>query len=171
MISALFVRKDSIYKELGLDCWDLERNAKLFKGSNPVICHPPCGQWGRLRGLASVDPEQKELAFFAIEKIRKNGGVLEHPESSQLFLGDILPVPGQYDKFGGFSMKINQSYFGHPARKRTYLYFYGIERFELLPCPISFDLVYGNVANMSKKLREHTPVNLAKWLIENLEKI
>jgi hypothetical protein len=27
-VSALFVRKDSIYKELGVDCWDAERRCR-----------------------------------------------------------------------------------------------------------------------------------------------
>lgn len=26
-ISALFVRKDSVYKTLGVDCWDIDRDA------------------------------------------------------------------------------------------------------------------------------------------------
>jgi hypothetical protein len=28
MISALYVRRDSIYKTLGVDCWDIDRDAK-----------------------------------------------------------------------------------------------------------------------------------------------
>jgi hypothetical protein len=170
MVAALFVRKDSIYKELGLDCWGEERKAENYKGPYPVICHPPCQQWGRLRQFAKVNEYEKNLAFIAIDLVRKYGGVLEHPEASKLFDGKILPLPGQRDKFG-FSMKICQNWFGHKARKKTYLYIVGIEPKNIPAYPISFDLPQvQNLRNLSKKYREYTPVKFAKWLKDLAER-
>jgi hypothetical protein len=59
-VSALFVRKDSIYKELGVDCWDAERNALNWPGGNPLIAHPPCRAWGQLSHWAKPLPGEKE---------------------------------------------------------------------------------------------------------------
>ena len=174
-MAALFVRKDSVYKKMGLDCWDIERDARLFPGGMPVIAHPPCRAWGRLRAFAKPRPDEKELAIFAIEQIRKNGGVLEHPQGSLLW-PEILPLPGRTDQFGGFTISINQSWFGHRAEKKTFLYICGISKKQMPPVPISFDLVTHVVAQFSKNKikrpeiskaeREHTPLHLAKWLYD-----
>lgn len=42
MVSVLYVRNDSVYKELDVDCWDIERDARKWPGGNPVVAHPPC---------------------------------------------------------------------------------------------------------------------------------
>lgn len=53
-VAVLFARADSTYKTLpGTDVWDIERNAKLWPGGAPVVAHPPCRAWGRLRKLAN----------------------------------------------------------------------------------------------------------------------
>lgn len=123
---ALFVLKDSVYKKLGIDSYDVERNALTFSGNDVVICHPPCRAWGRLRHFAKPLPGEKELAFFAMQKVRTNGGILEHPEGSTLFSSDpalwcrYLPLPGQVDEFGGFTIMVNQNWFGFPLEKKTF---------------------------------------------------
>lgn len=73
-ISALFVRKDSVYKTLGIDCWDIERDATNWPGGNPIIAHPPCRAWGKLSAFAHPRPGEKELAIKSIELIREWGG-------------------------------------------------------------------------------------------------
>ena len=51
-VAAMFVRADSVYKTIpGVDCWDIDRDARLWPGGCPVVAHPPCRAWGRLRHL------------------------------------------------------------------------------------------------------------------------
>jgi len=181
LISALFVRKDSVYKALGIDCWDIERDATKWPGGNPVIAHPPCRAWGKLVHFAKPREGEKELAIKSIEWIRKYGGVLEHPAASRLWPFLKLPKTGMKDRYGGYSICIDQFWFGHKARKKTLLYICGCAESELPPIPLRFDAVthvvglnkknrFGRVNDNRKEItraeREHTPIALAKWLIE-----
>ena len=84
MISVLFARKDSIYKQFNVDVWDIDRDARLWPGGNACICHPPCRAWGKLKAFAKPRNDEKELALISIDFIRRNGGVLEHPAQSSL---------------------------------------------------------------------------------------
>jgi hypothetical protein len=90
-----------------------------------------------------------------------------------------LPYPGNYDEFGGFSICVDQFLFGHKARKKTLLYICGCSQDDLQLIPLRFDAVEYTVASKIKKKsgrrvkqeitkaeREHTPVDLAKWLIK-----
>ncbi len=178
-VSALFVRSDSIYKELGIDCWDIERDARLWPGGNPIIAHPPCRAWGQLSHMAKPRPDEKELAIWSINQIRKYGGVLEHPRASKLWKEMNLPIGNQIDEFGGFSLSVNQHWWGHKAKKATLLYICGCKRNEIPAIPLRFELVeyavlQGNLRagdprylkRITEKEREATPINFAKWLIE-----
>ena len=175
-VSVLFVRRDSVYKQLGVDCWDVDRDARLFTGINPVIAHPPCRAWGQLSHFAKPLPGEKELALFAIDVIRRNGGVLEHPRASKLW-PHYLPYPGEYDEYGGYSISVDQFWWGHKARKRTLLYIVGCPKRKLPLIPLRFDAIEYVVSSstrtkrreireISKSDRERTPVKFAKWLIE-----
>jgi hypothetical protein len=75
-----------------------------FKGGSPVIAHPPCRLWGQMRFFSSAPESEKLLAFFAVEQVRKNGGILEHPASSTLWEAAKLPAPGRRDSFGGWTL-------------------------------------------------------------------
>lgn len=180
-ISALFVRKDSVYKTLGVDCWDIERDARLWPGGNPIIAHPPCRAWGKLSGFARPREGEKEYAIKCIEWIREYGGVLEHPAASRLWPFMNLPKPGKVDEYGGFSICIDQFWFGHKAQKKTLLYVCGCTQADLPPIPLRFDAIthvigfnkknkFGRVDKTKKEVtraeREHTPVELAKWMIK-----
>jgi len=179
-IAALFVRRDSVYKTFdGVDCWDIDRDALNFPGGMPVVAHPPCRAWGKLRGLAKPRPGERELAFFAIEMVRRFGGVLEHPRSSLLF-PTWLPYPCIVDQYGGYSICVDQFWWGHKAKKNTLLYVVGCVQNDLPDIPFSLDCVmytigkpkyrrsvdYGVRKEVSKAEREHTPVRLAEWLVE-----
>lgn len=73
----LFARKDSIYKSMPeCDVWDIERDARNWPGGCPAIAHPPCRAWGELSHMANPRPDEKDLAIFAVEKIREWGGFL-----------------------------------------------------------------------------------------------
>jgi hypothetical protein len=136
MYTALFVRKDSSYKNR--DTWDVydeDRDALTYDSSSPVVCHPPCRTWGRLSHLAhNARPNEANLALWSIKKIRQNGGILEHPAGSRLF-GKHLPDVNEIDKHGGFTILIDQYDFGHVAHKKTKLYICGIDRSELPKLP------------------------------------
>jgi hypothetical protein len=181
IISALFVRKDSVYKALGIDCWDIERDATDWPGGNPIIAHPPCRAWGKLVHFAKPREGEKELAIRSIEWIREWGGVLEHPAASRLWPFLKLPKPGFKDEYGGYSICIDQFWFGHKARKKTLLYICGCPESQLPPIPLRFDAVthvvglnkknrFGRVNDNRKEItraeREQTPLALAEWLIK-----
>lgn len=183
MISVLFTRVDSIYKTLGCDCWDIERDARNYNGDGPVICHPPCRSWSNMSHLSKPLAGENDLAIWSINLIRKNGGVLEHPKNSRLWKVMFLPKPGTTDCYGGFSLCVNQSWFGHLAEKKSLLYVCGINKNEVPPIPIRFDAIEYTVSSrikkksgrrtkreLSKKQREQTPIDFAKWLIELAEK-
>lgn len=179
-IAVLFARADSNYKSLpGCDVWDAERDARRFAGGMPVVAHPPCRAWGRLRAFAKPRPDEKALALFAVEQVRQFGGVLEHPAGSTLWSEAKLPQPGQRDAFGGWTLPIYQSWWGHRAEKVTFLYIVGVEPTGLPAVPLMLgDATHvvggtrlrrgmpGWRPEVTKAEREHTPPALAEWLCE-----
>ena len=102
-VAVLFARADSIYKTIpGCDVYDIERDARKWPGGSPVVAHPPCRAWGRLRQFAKPREDEKQLAVLAVSLVQQFGGVLEHPASSSLFNDLRLPKPGElHDKHGG----------------------------------------------------------------------
>lgn len=161
----LFGRKNSIYRRFDLDVYDVLRDARTYSGDAPVIAHPPCRGWGRLRSFAKVSPGELDLAHFAVAAVRRCGGVLEHPAHSLLWSAAGLPSPGARDSFGGFTFPILQSWFGHEAPKPTWLYFVGLSPGDLPVLPFALGIPSGRVEFMSTAKREKTPIDLAAWLI------
>lgn len=182
MVTALYVRQDSIYKELGIDCYDIHRDARTFPGGTPVVCHPPCRSWGQLAHMSKPRAGERDLAILAIQQIRQYGGVLEHPRASKLWKELSLPTGNQRDEYGGFTMCINQHWFGHRAEKKTLIYICGIEPSEIPSYTVSFDVPtkvitqsirkgrMGFKSRVTTREREATPIELAKWLIAIAEK-
>lgn len=178
-MAVLFARADSIYKTIPCcDVYDITRDARTYPGGLPVIAHPPCRAWGRLRQFAKPRPDEKALALWAVDQVRQWGGVLEHPASSSLWPTVGLPTGKERDKWGGFTLSVDQFWWGHRAKKRTWLYICGPDLAEVPVIPLRFDAVTHTVGSMttgrkSKKLpeitkaeREHTPPALAHWLVE-----
>jgi len=174
LVAVLFARKDSIYRSLpGTDVYDIERNALGWCGGFPVVAHPPCRAWGRLRHFARPRQGETDLALWAVDQVRKFGGVLEHPSRSTLWQAAGLPLPGQRDEFGGFTLPILQWWFGHRADKATWLYFCGVSPGSLPPLPFRLgeaeyvvQSLKDSRPHITKAEREATPLHLAEWLLQ-----
>lgn len=165
-VAALFVRADSCYKDLGLDCYDIDRDARCYTGPGPVIAHPPCRAWGRLRHWAKPRPDEKALALFAVDCVRKYGGVLEHPYGSTLWPAKGLPKPNHgQDEFGGWTLLVDQGWWGHAAPKPTYLYIVGVTRAQVGELPVQLQRAAGRTMELSPADRERTPPEFAKFLL------
>ena len=178
MVSVLFARKDSIYKTMPeCDVWDIERDARLWPGGNSVVAHPPCRAWGRLAHMAKPRPDEKYLGIFAVDMVRKWGGVLEHPEKSRLWDACRMPKDGHYDQWGGYTILAKQCWWGHRATKPTWLYIVGclhFPHFDILAEEGTHYVARHNGAKNSvnkdklrlpTREREMTPPLFARWLI------
>lgn len=175
-VAVLFARLDSCYKGIqGADVWDIDRDARNWPGGCPVVAHPPCRAWGRLRYFAKPRKGERLLATWSVRQVRKHGGVLEHPVGSLLWKKARLPPPGVKDAYGGWTLPIHQSWWGHKAEKATLLYIVGCEPWDLPDMPIRLGEATHVVQSrkrqdyrphITKAEREHTPPDLALWLIE-----
>lgn len=176
-VAVLFARSDSIYKTLsGVDVYDMDRDARTYDGPHSIVAHPPCRAWGRLRTFANPRPDERNLARLAVGLVREFGGVLEHPAGSTLWKAQRLPAPGWgEDNYGGWTLQAPQKWWGHKAEKETWFYIVGCEPAEIPDMPI----VLGEATHVvqsrkrqdyrphiTKAEREHTPPELAKWLVE-----
>jgi hypothetical protein len=181
-VAVLFARSDSIYKTLpDCDVWDIERDARNWRGDATVVAHPPCRGWGRLSHMAKPREDEKQLAFLAVHAVRAYGGVLEHPAHSKLWPAAGLPLPGERDSFGGWTLPIHQHWWGHRAEKATWLYIVGCPPADIPEMPLVLGKAYfvvgtsgrrkdgsrsGKTREIKKTEREQTPLEMAKWLVE-----
>jgi hypothetical protein len=187
-VAALFCLPDSIYKTMpGVDVWDAERDAMLWPGGCPVVAHPPCRLWGRLRHFSTAPESELELARQSVAWVRQWGGILEHPSGSRLWKDQQMPRPGeQPDQWGGWSISVDQLWWGHPCRKATWLYIVGVAPSALprLPDALSHTVTRTiqhplksrrrggglvetcEVLAVSKRDRSATPPAFAAWLVE-----
>lgn len=178
-VAVLFAHHRSSYFSLpGCDVWDRKRDAMKWPGGCPVIAHPPCAQWGRLRGMAREDIAEKSLALYALMQVRRWGGVLEHPAGTTL-TDYGLPAPGAIDQFGGWTLEVSQLWWGHRAEKPTWLYFVGVAHCDLPIKPLAMNApaVIGGSRlrkggrEVTKTERHLTPPDLARWLYEAVRRI
>ncbi len=179
MISALFVRSDTIYQKLGLDCWDIERGALNCDNDNVAIYHPPCRSWGQLKHWANPRAGERKLALWTILRINRTGGIFEHPAGSEIWkhYGHLMNR--------GRIIRIEQVWFGHRARKPTKLYIVGLAGSQVLPkykiiatepthqCgdsrkkdPDGKWRPKSNLKRCGPAEREKTPEAFAKWLVK-----
>lgn len=175
-VAALYVDPRGPYPALlGADrCWDEARDARTYAGPWPVVAHPPCGPWSRLRAFCTRQP--RELAPIAVEQVRRWGGVLEHPASSTLWREYRLPPPGGLpDEYGGWSVEVDQCAWGHRARKRTWLYVVGTKPSDVVLLTggepthtvTTSRRVHGDsLPEMPQRERRMTPLAFAQFLID-----
>lgn len=194
-VVALYVDSRGPYPDLVAEWYDAERNAMSYRGSLPVVAHPPCGPWSRLSQLHK-HAEEIALAPHAVATVQRCGGVLEHPAGSKVWDACGLPRPelgwrhlgrdgivSYTDVHGGFTIEVCQCDWGHPARKRTWLYIVGTFPFVLpeLPAPRepthwasggrtrssrAGSPVPPGIKVCSAQQRRRTPRAFAEWLVE-----
>jgi hypothetical protein len=158
-ISVLCVNKNSIYKKLGVDCYDENRDVFTYDSYNSIIAHPPCRCFSKMRSFVTNPGSDFKIAQFVLSLLNSApAGILEQPAGSKMqqFLG--LGKPYYVDQF----------WFGYPIRKPTWLWFFGCK-----PGPLPYKLnpsltnTY-EFESMSKNQRSATPEPFAKWLINSI---
>jgi hypothetical protein len=159
LIPVLCVMDGSNYRSVpGLDLYDKDRDAYTYDGTGKTICHPPCQQWSRLKAFARADKKEKELALFCYDLVIKHGGILEHPKGSSLF---------KYvnaDRKKMFS--VQQNWWGFPCKKDTILFCNDVE---LLPFPLSLDLVTKTVQDLTPRHRSLMPLSFCNYLANSVK--
>ena len=178
-VAVLFARADSVYKTIpGCDVYDMERDARIYDGPHPVVAHPPCRAWATLRHHAKPRPDERNLGRLAVALVREFGGVLEHPHRTTLWQAQRLPEAGRMDAYGGFTLVIDQNWWGHRAQKRTRLYVVGCEPRNVPDMPLKLGEATHTVGlwsgrnkqtcrpSVNKSEYESTPPDLAAWLVE-----
>lgn len=137
-VAALYVDEAGVYADApDVDVWGETRDARLYDGPYPVVAHPPCARWCQLAPMMEAMHDYRvgdDGGCFeaALRAVRTWGGVLEHPAHSIAWERFGLPKPARYGWAGslfddGLACEVDQAAYGHPARKRTWLYAVGIE--------------------------------------------
>ena len=134
-VAALYVQTGGCYFDVdGVDPWDEPRDARQYAGPHPVVAHPPCARWGRYWGGAPKTwPRLKKgddggCFKAALDAVRRYGGILEHPEASHAWAHFGLNKPPRSggwitaDFYGGWTCCVEQGWYGHRARKATWLF-------------------------------------------------
>lgn len=138
-IAALFVETNGIYFGLShVEPWDQARDARAYPGEFSVVAHPPCERWGRYWSggpsarVRRLKGDDDGCFAAALASVRRWGGVLEHPEGShawRAFNLNTAPRAGGWvmaDWHGGWTCCVEQGWYGHRARKATWLYANGV---------------------------------------------
>lgn len=144
------------FKIPDLDIYTIERPAELFDGPGPVIAHPPCAQWSRMHAFANFSKDDLDTAAFCVDMVKEYGGLLEQPAGSSLFKYFGLKV----------TYSVDQSWWGFPARKRTYLYSNGV-RLEPMPLPGSLRKLKLS-ENMNARMRSRMTLDFCQYLVDSV---
>ena len=178
MIPVLFTDDKSNYDLFNcFSTYNRHRNAFTFSERTPLIAHPPCRLFSRLRQFSTADRKEKQCAYFALAQVRMFGGILEHPRSSTLWKNGNFNLSGEIDIYGGFLRSVNLSWFGFPAEKKTMLYFVGISPSDLPAFPLSLDAPLSTISTsknsslqeVQKKYRSSTPLLMIKYFIQVID--
>ena len=174
-VAALFVDVDGVYSRMpGVDCWDAVADARMYGGGYPVVAHPPCERWGRLWPAGGGRFGDDAGCFAsALESVLSCGGVLEHPASSGAFsvFGLGRPslawsrkcVSARLAGAACYSIEVEQGLYGHPAPKRTWLFYVG--RVPPLPALLGRSSAVGRVETLGRRARRATPPAFAEYLV------
>ena len=141
MIAALYVEKNGCYAHLpDVELWPASRDARFYRGPHSIVAHPPCQLWGRFAKINYIRwggehnrPGNDNGCFAAaLSSLCIYGGVLEHPAFSDAWKAYDLPCPvvGKWTatEKGLHVCEVWQSAYGHLARKRTWLLYFGRQR-------------------------------------------
>jgi hypothetical protein len=110
--------------------------------AHPVVAHPDCARWGRFYHGSTRRPHQFTLGAdqgcfaAALTAVRTWGGVLEHPADSRAWPWFGLAAPPRAGGWvradaWGWTCHVEQGWYGHIARKPSWLYAVGCELPEL----------------------------------------
>jgi hypothetical protein len=167
-VAALFVQPDGVYSTMpDVDPWPESRDARLYAGPLPVVAHPPCATWGRYHQKAGGLGNDAGCFAAALASVRRCGGVIEHPATSQAWARFGLPKPMEgRDEHGGWTLAVFQNWWGHEAIKPTWLYIVGADSVCLFPGPIGGGKTLRPLEHLSKRQRAATPPAFARWLVE-----
>ena len=186
-IAALFVQEGGCYSGGQFDAWTESRDARLYKGDNPVIAHPPCQLWGKMArvnyarwgGEHNLPGNDGGCFKSALESVNRCGGVLEHPAQTYAWRVHGLenPEKNKWKKSGlGWVCEVWQSAYGHKANKATWLYYVGKkEPFDLIwdrptgTHQVGYPDRRGKARNkptLSKKEANATPIEFRDELIK-----
>ncbi|HEX2099935.1 MAG TPA: hypothetical protein VHF69_04700 [Candidatus Synoicihabitans sp.] len=171
-VAALCVQRRSVYHGMsGVEAYDIDRDARTFRGGMPVVAHPPCRGWSnKCRHQAKPLPGERELGLWCADQVTRFGGVLEQPAHSHLFAAAGLPIPGQRGgrSDGHWSIEVWQAWWGYPMRKATWLYVAGVD-----PRRVEFPFALHALGAdgrrfqvMSRNQRSATMPAFAAWLVE-----
>ncbi len=107
-IAALYVETDGCYFGLSdVEPWDITRDARLYGGPYPAICHPPCQRWGRMWHGSTRKPHQFQKGAdggcfaSALAAVERFGGVIEHPADSHAWAAFGINKP---ERGGGVAL-------------------------------------------------------------------
>jgi len=181
-VAALYVdmKRGPYAKMEGVAPVGLPYDARGYDGPYPIVAHPSCAPWGRLAAMhghkeTSVRDGDKSCGPIAVQQVRAFGGVLEHPQGSSLWKFMEMPPPGNgVDKWGGYTISVNQCDWGHKCRKPTWVYIVGVHPSDLPPMPHPGTPTHSMGVKREKRVypelpksqRHLTPPDFADWLVE-----
>lgn len=183
-VAALYVDPKGVYSTFDdVDVWGIDRDARRYRGPHPVVAHPPCNLWVNLAavnykryGGEHNRPGNDGGCFLeALRAACDYGGVVEHPAFSNAWKHYGLTAP----RGEGWTHNINNGYwvcevwqstYGHKARKRTWLIYYGRTppaqlRWERRPGTHQCGWFDRNKPTLGKREASATPPEFAEVLI------
>jgi hypothetical protein len=180
-IAALYVDRLGPYPRMpDVFCMGEREDARTYDGDAPIVAHPPCGPWSKLRHLCNAATlATADCGPRAVEQVRRWGGVLEHPEHSGLFdyMAMVKPKDAT-DSYNGRTYLVNQVDWGHCCVKPTWLYIVGVDQQRVMRsirnargtgtpthCICTGPRQLKRLPVASKPLKRRTPPLFAEWLV------